>query len=570
MRDYQTIQGLILEQRGISLSQREQFLHPNFARDTYDPNLMAGMDTAIARLKTAVQRIWRGEKESIGIFGDYDADGVPATALLYRALKRWQIPVKTFIPTRSEGYGLTMAAVERIREAGITVLICVDNGTVSVEEIATLAQSGIDVIVIDHHHPDEERFPRAALAVINPKQATCAYQEKELCASALAWKVMTALYRALPALAVQEGREVVSEEQLKWDLDLVAISTVADMVPLLGENRVLAMYGMRVLAKTRSVGLKALAAVSGVNLQEVTASDIGFKIAPRLNAPSRMHAEVVAGEEHAALALLTTEDPAEADRLAHYLNEQNSIRQSLVERHIREAEELIASVDLSTQYGLVVYHPDWSSGVIGLVAGRLLEKYGRPVLVLASEDGEVKGSLRSVEGVHAVELLNGVKDHLKRYGGHAKAAGLTVKGGPDTVPVLSGAIQTWIQSKSLSLLDLKMASRRVPDLELSLSEVNLNLATAIAELEPFGIGFPTPLFSTICTLTSIRKVGREEQHLSCFLEQEGVTRKSIGFHLADTKITAGQRYRVFYTVNEEEWRGVKSLVCQIKRIEELS
>jgi len=400
---------LLLEKRGIAQDQQENFLHPDFERDTHDPFLMKGMDVAVERLGKALEH-----KEVVGVFGDYDADGVPATALLVRCLRAAGFQVLARIPTRASGYGLTAGVVEEIKKDKLSLLITVDNGTVAKEEVAALVAAGTDVIICDHHEPHPDQIATQALAILNPKQADCSYPFKELCACAIAWKYMKALYAQLG----------LSTDPLKWELDLVGLSTIADMVPLLGENRVLATYGLKVIRKTRNMGLRQLAAVAGVQLPDVGAGTIGFSIAPRINAPSRMHAETVAGT-NAALQLLTTEDAGEAERLATYLNQQNAERQALLEQSLKEAEEL-AGKYLNDRC-LIVYNADWSTGVIGLLAGRLLEKYSRPVIVLAQEDGVIKGSVRSVGTVHAVYLMEAGAVHLERYGGHAKAGGLTMK-----------------------------------------------------------------------------------------------------------------------------------------------
>lgn len=549
-RSAETIVRTILEQRGLTGIEGDHFLHPDFERDIHDPALLKGMAAAIPRLVQAVQA-----KQKIVVFGDYDADGIPATALLVRAFKELGSEVIPLIPARAHGYGLTNVAVAAIIQEKPDVLITVDNGTVSKDEVAELSQH-CDVIIIDHHEPLAGKVAEAALAIINPKQEGCAYPCKELCGCSLAWKVMQALYVAL-------GK---SPQSLKWLLDLVAISTVADMVPLVGENRVLVTYGLKVLQKSKNKGIQALANVAGFALSDISTGDIGFKLAPRINAPSRMHLEVVNGD-NAPLSLLTTESSAEADELANYLNTQNSERQALVEAHLEEAYR--QAEEFSEHQVLVVYHQDWSTGVIGLVASRLVERYHRPVMVLAPEGKEIKGSVRSVGNVEALALLDATQGCLERYGGHSKAAGLTLKAG--MLPEVFR--ETLIGSSAvtpLTLIELAEAAERTPDLTLTLDEANLPLAQALEELAPYGLGFAVPLFRTEGRVSNLRAVGKEKQHLSCFLEGNGVKRKAIAFRQGKADVQEGEVCVVDFKLEAETWNGVTSPTCIIQRLQKVA
>ena len=540
----------ILKLRGIS--DPETFLHPDFERDTHDPMLMKDMDKAVARLRQAMER-----KETVGIFGDYDADGVPATALLVRALTRLGIKTVPHIPTREAGYGLSAESVELLLAEKYPLLITVDNGTVSKLEIAMLQSAGTDVIVCDHHEPLADNVA-APFALLNPKQPDCTYPFKELCACAIAWKLASALYASLDMDAAP----------LKWEMDLVALSTIADMVPLLGENRVLATFGLKVLRKTRNLGLKELARVAGTELVVVTAGSVGFRLAPRINAPSRMHNETVKGN-NAALQLLISDDAQEAVSLANYLDGQNVARQDLLEKELREAFGLVRKK--TSDHCLVVYKPEWSSGVIGLLAGRLAEQFGRPVIVLTKEGNAIKGSVRSVNGINAVALMAAGNEFLERFGGHAKAGGLTLKPilpGEDieTVERFRQCLVDWTAGQGFSLEEMADSARRRPDLDLSLADISLELAEGLDDLQPFGIGFPTPLFATTCEVRSLRQVGREKQHLSLQLVQGGVSRKGIAFSHGEPIVKEGDRVRAEYTVQIEEWQNVRSPSCQVQRL----
>jgi single-stranded-DNA-specific exonuclease len=538
----------LLGARGVAESDIEQFLAPNFSRDIHSPQLLKGMDLAVSRLEQALAR-----NESITIFGDYDADGVPATALLTRGLETLGFTVIPLIPRRSEGYGLTSHAVQRILATQSTLLITVDNGTVAKEEIAHLKEQGVDTIVCDHHQPSEGHIADDALAILNPKQPGCAYPFKELCGCALGWKLLWALYEHL-------GKDPTS---LKWLLDLVALSTVADMVPLMGENRALVQFGLTVLHKTRNVGLRALAEVADIPRENISGTDIGFRLAPRLNAPSRVHKDEYLGK-HPSLALLLETDSEKAHQWADHLQSCNVERQGMLETQFREAHQEAEGhlEDLC----LIVYRPSWSSGVIGLLAGRLVEEYKRPVIVLAQEEGVIKGSVRSIEGVDVVTLLEACSTVLERFGGHAKAGGLTLLGGIGQIEYFRTLAHDFLAKRG-DTLDLFIAqARHAPDLTISLTEATLELAEEIQILAPFGIGFPEPLFSSACTIASPRMVGKQATHLSCFLVQDGVRRKAISFSYSGIPAHEGMAVQALYNLNVEEYRDIRSPSCHIDEL----
>ena len=538
----------LLTKRGILPTEWEAFLHPSFERDTHDPFLMRGMEVAVTRIIKAKEA---GEK--IVIFGDYDADGIPATAVLIRAFKEAGIEATPLIPTRAAGYGLQPAVVEEIIALKAQLLITVDNGTVAQTEIAALKVAGIETIVCDHHQPQDGHIATDALAILNPKQSDCQYPFKELCGCAIAWKLAVALYTRLE----------IKTDRLKWLLDLVALSTVADMVPLLGENRVLVVFGLKVLAQTRNAGLQALAGLAAVDLTKVTTSDIGYRLAPRLNAPSRMHEEVVDGS-NVSLELLTTENSLAAQTAAEYLHDCNIRRQSLLETQLKEA--LAQAETFGDNRVLVVYDAQWSSGVIGLLAGRLLEKYHRPVIVLAGEEGQIKGSVRSIDGVDVGELLEAQSALLARFGGHAKAGGLTLLESNDVaVESFRQACNAWAQTQKLEIADMDARCQVEPDQEVPLSILTEDLYVELSQLAPYGIGFPEPVLASRCRIASARAVGSSGAHLSCFLSDGLVQKKAIGFGMGTQTISTEAEYNVVYTLQQEEWQGRVSLSCHLKR-----
>lgn len=536
----------LLVERGITPEEHSLFIEPDFTVHQHDGAGILGMDVAVQRVQQAIAR-----QEKVMIFGDYDADGVPATALLVRGLQKVGVNVESRIPLRADGYGLTMEMVMTIVGQKPDLLITVDNGTVAADEIAALKSHDIETIVIDHHEVQEGHLATEALAILNPKQPNCSYPFKELCGCGLAWKFLVELYKALGE----------NPEQLKWQLDLVAVSTIADLVPLVGENRVLTKFGLRVLQKSRNLGLRALAGAAGVPLEAITSGDVAFKIAPRINAPSRMHQEKYA-DVHAALQLLVTENEAEALTLAQYLNEQNGERQALVERHLDEA--MAQAQEQSAAHALIVYGESWSTGVIGLVASKLVELYKRPVVALAMEGDSIKGSVRSVGEIHAIDLLNAGEQYLERFGGHAKAAGLTMKKDV-SVEAFRGALQTWTATQT-DLETLALSMVRKHDIELDLEDVTIELATALENLAPYGLGFPTPIFAVRAKISDVRTVGKTGKHLACFLEFEGVRKKGIAFGQANAVIRPNEVHEVHLQVAAETWNQITSPVCQIVKI----
>lgn len=526
------------------LDQAPEFSLPlDFDRLTYPPEQLSGMEAAVSRLIQA-----RDRQEKIVIFGDYDADGIPATALAMRGLKQLGFTnLHPLIPNRGDGYGLTEPAVQKILAMQPDLILTLDNGSVAVAEVAQLSQKA-DLIVIDHHQiPDGGQAQ--PLALVNPNQPDCQYPFKELCACALTWKLILALAKAL-------GQD---DQQLKWLLDLVALSTIADMVPLVGENRVLASFGLQVMRKSRNLGLQALAAVAKTDLTIISAGEVAFRLAPRLNAPSRMNQDDLSGQ-NAALQLLITEQPKEAEQLAQFLNQQNQERQALLEAHILVAKKL------SEQQGdrpvLVLFDQDWSSGLIGLVASRMLELFERPVVALAREGLELKGSVRSVDGIGALELLDPAADLLERYGGHAKAAGLTVKPGVEIEQLQEKLWQAphW-QDRSIK------PSPVLADLDLELGEASLELAELLEQLAPFGLGFPTPHFAINGQIEAVRAVGKENQHLSFFMRSDEAKRKAIAFRHQGYRPTDGETVTILAEVKKELWNGVESPQLIVKRID---
>lgn len=546
----------LLQKRKIPVDSWPMLIKPDFKLVISNSALLPQIQPALDRLKAAVQA-----HEAVLIYGDYDADGVPATALLHRAFKHLGVQSRPVIPLRDEGYGLGDKIVQKLLKYPEKLIITVDNGTVSGPEIKTLTNAGKEVIVIDHHQPDLSRYPETALAVINPKTNPELSDQQNLCACALAWKVAWALTEAL-------GEPT---NWLKWELDLVALSTVADVVPLIGENRALVQFGLEVLKRTKNQGLKALLDAAGIKPdQSLSAVDLGFKLAPRLNAPSRMSKERLAdGTGHLSLELLITPDPAKAKQLAAVLNERNSERQTVVEKSLKQARERLREFQDDP---VIVLSGAWSSGVIGLIAARLLEETGKPCLIISQGD-ELKGSVRAGSGVDALALIKPIEKFCERFGGHAGAAGLTLNPPQPPHLDLESLVQTLRQKikqglakKGIDLTYLANQKQRLGELELTLEEADLTLAQSLTELEPFGFGFPAPLFESTAKLQGIRRIGKEQQHLITMWEDGALVKKGISFNWRAPLPNLGEKYRILYHLRVEEWQDKLSPSLELKQI----
>jgi single-stranded-DNA-specific exonuclease len=534
----------LLEKRGIAPKDWEAFLKPDFVRDLHDPSSMKGMSEAVALLGQALT-----EKQLVVVFGDYDADGVPGTALLTQAMRDLGMIITPVIPLRSEGYGLTVSAVERLVAMQPAIVLTIDNGTVAAECVAQLQNHGIKVIVIDHHQPHGTVATPEAL--VNPKQSDCPYPEKELCGCALAWKVCWAVYQ-------DQGADT---QRLKLFLDLVAIATVADMMPLIGENRTLVQFGLQILRRSANKGLRALTQVSGSTLEKHGVGSIGFGIAPRLNAPSRMHAESFTAASgmvhpHAALALLLSETTEEAAELAAYCHQCNTDRQELVriacDEAITQVEQHYADDPV-----LVVYGAHWSTGVIGLIAGKLMERFSRPVIACAPEHGVIKGSVRTVSGASALDLLDAGSAYLAQYGGHEKAAGCTLLPELTEVDQLRSALVSYAKQQGWTCAAFAKGQHREADLNLEIDAITAELAEQLELLAPYGYGFATPQIRCIGSAQAVRPMGSSGQHLSIEIAalHGGSRIQAVAFSPKHTPPSPGELYQWQGTVEQSTWNG---------------
>jgi single-stranded-DNA-specific exonuclease len=476
----------------------------------HDPRQMLGMDVAVDRLRAAV-----GRREPVLICGDYDVDGVSGAALLVAGLRRAGCEAEYVMPRRLEhGYGLHVSIAEQAATAGVRVLVTVDHGISAYEAVALARARGMDVIICDHHLPPPTLPP--ATAILNPRQAGCAYPFKDLCGVGIAFKLLQAFF----------GREAGEE---MWPfLDLVALGTIADLVPLLGENRILVKHGLIQLAGTTRPGLRALADVAGVPLSApggLGAGRVAFGLAPRINAAGRLD------DATAAVRLLLTHDPGEARQLAADLDRQNRERQELEGSILAEA---LAQADAASAGGrrdraIVLASPAWHPGVIGIVAARVAERFGRPTALIGTGGPEARGSARSAAGWHIADALGRCADLLLHYGGHRAAAGFSLR--PDRIEEFR---ERFLSLAAQELSEDDLVPTLTADTEVSLDRVDLALANSVVQLAPHGVGNPEPLLlaRNLQVMASPRRVG--QNHLKMKVRQSGKSGQvveTIGFNL---------------------------------------
>lgn len=530
----------ILFNRGFATyEESKNFLNGKPSADA-NPFQMIGMQTAIDRIQFAIKN-----NEPIAIYGDYDVDGVTATALLVDALKRLGANVIGYIPNRfEEGYGLNPTALDDLKSRGIQLVISVDCGIRSPNEALHAKSIGLDLIISDHHHPDGEHLPEA-LAVINPKQHGDPYPDKDLAGVGIAYKIAEALFSVQKPMI----------NNLDWLLDLVALGTVADLAPLVGENRVLVKRGLRQMRQTTRQGLFSLAGVAEIPIQKVNAMHIGFMLGPRLNAAGRLK------EALASFELLTTNDVFRAGELAQQLDMQNRERQRITRDMQTRAEEIAIREDKDAHL-LFAVDESFNSGVIGLAASRLTEKYYRPAVVASKGEEETRGSCRSIPEFHITEALDQCADLLVRHGGHAAAAGFTVKN--ENLPALMLRLKSLAEEK-LSGAELKPTL--TADAEVSLSEIRPELyEKCLRYLEPTGYGNREPAFvARNVKVKNSRTVGAEGKHLKLTLEDEkGYAHDAIGFRLGEWHKAMPARVDIFFTYEPNEYNGRVSYQLNLK------
>ncbi len=446
-----------------------QFLNPSLS-DLKDPFTLAGMEKAVTRILEALRN-----NEKIMVYGDYDVDGITAASLLYLILNKLGAQVIYYLPNRLiEGYGLSIDGIQEASEHGVTLIVSVDTGVTAVEEVKYALSLGIECILTDHHEPGE--ILPEPVALVNPKQKGCTYSGGELSGVGVAFKLAQAIYVRLQQ----------DQSELEEHLDLVALGTSADIVPLVGENRILTKFGIRQISRTTKPGLKSLTFVSGLMGKEIGTGQVVFILAPRINAIGRL------GDAELAIRLLTTKDEKSASEIARKLDKENQRRKNIDEQTLNEAlEQIRQSVDLENDRAIILASEGWHQGVIGIVASRLVERFHLPTIMIAIDNGEGKGSARSIPGFHLCNALKECEDLLLRYGGHKYAAGLTIN------PVNIEKFRDRMKDVSQRLLtDEDLVAKLFIDSEIELSRINDDLLNVLETFAPFGPQNMRPVFLT--------------------------------------------------------------------------
>jgi len=518
----------------------KKFLRPRLDQ-LHDALLLKGADKAVERLAKASEN-----GETVLIHGDYDVDGICSTTIMTKVLRQFGANAVPFIPRRIEdGYDLSAAGVKAAIDAGAHVVLTCDCGTSAVEPVAALCRAGIDVIVSDHHLPGSV-LPDC-LAVLNPNQSGCDYPDKHLAAVGVAFKLALALAKRL-------GKN----DAFIWRmLDLVALATVADVARLNGENRIMVRYGLRMLAESENVGLRAMIRAAGLDNKVLTTGRVGFILAPRLNAVGRI------GHAIRGVQLLMTEDVHEANAIARELEELNAQRQELDRKTLQEAREMVAAMDLPSTFGIVLAKDGWHPGVIGIVASRIVEEFGRPTILIALEGETGKGSGRSNSVMDLHKALGETKDLLIRYGGHKAAAGVTISRErvEEFAARFNAVASTMLKPEDL-LPEVKI------DMEIAIAGANDELEKMLRHFEPFGIGNPTPVLVArdVSLAAPPRLVGQDGLKLR--LNTGAGELEAIGWGLADriAEFDVARRVDIAFRLERDEYRGQSRLQARIADI----
>ncbi len=535
---------LLLQRNLMEESSIQSFLHGTLA-DLPNPFLLTGMDQAVTRILKAIH-----DKERILLFGDYDVDGITGTAQLKAFLKEIKCVTEVFLPHRlNDGYGLTESTVKKIILLKPKLLITIDNGTRSREAIAHLKEEGIETIVIDHHEAPSEKEGPPVTALINPKGINPDFYEKNIASAGLVFLLLMALRSKMRESGISDL------PNLKRYLDLACLGTIADVVPLIGTNRLLVKYGLEELTISKRLGIIALKEVSSIT-PPLGVTSVSFRIAPRINAAGRMD------DPKQALDLLLAETPEEAQRLAATLEDFNRQRQKVEEVAVLEAIEQVEQNQLDRQ-GIVVASSRWHLGVVGIVAARLTEKFHRPAIVLSiSTDGkEAKGSARTVTGVSVYQALKNIENEMLRFGGHDAAAGMSV---------LVSNLENFSKKFDLSVKNIwneVPASKLFIDAPLELKDINLELMKSLNLLEPHGAGNPEPTFmATENRAEGCRVVGKN--HLKLSVRKGDHRLDAIGFQWAPYLETAlkNDLHNLAYYPQINVWNGRESIQLKLKSI----
>lgn len=546
---YSPLVRSLLYSRGIEKSEdADRFLNPSYENDLHDPFLLKGMDKAVKRIKKAIKN-----DEKVAIFSDYDADGIPGAVVLHDFFKK--IGFNNFInyiPLRNEeGFGLNSEAIENLNKEGVKLIITIDCGITDVEQVEIANSLGIDVIITDHHTP-LKKLPKA-IAIINPKQKDCKYPEKMLCGSGVIFKLVQALSKD-DSLEFKEGHE-------KWLLDMVGLATLSDMVPLLGENRALSYYGMKVLQKSPRAGLQKLLSLLKIDQRYLTEDDIAFMITPRINAASRM------GIPSDAFKLLSTNDLVEAGILAEHLNNKNDERKGVVGSMIREVKKKLEERDDAMKNVFVFGNTEWKPSLLGLVANSFSDEHNRPVFFWGRNgeaSGLIKGSVRAGGDTDIVRLMEKCKDVFVDYGGHKGAGGFSI---------LPENIHTLEEKLNEAFLELakeeKLENFELLDKKIKLDDVNWDTWREIEKFAPFGLDNEKPIFLLEdIEINNIKLFGKEKNHLELkFTNSNGKDVNAMAFFKTDESfgvpLKVGNKINLVATMEKSQFRNFPELRLRI-------
>ncbi len=532
----------LLVQRGIAtFEQAKTFFRPTL-EDLHNPYLMKDMDKAVSRIEKAITN-----NENILVFGDYDVDGTTAVSLVSSYLRSYYPNVATYIPDRyNEGYGISYLGIDYAEDNDVSLIIALDCGIKSIDHVNYAKAKNIDFIICDHHRPGE--FLPDAIAVLDPKREDCSYPYDELCGCGVGFKLIQAL---------AENRNQTVEDLLPY-LDLVATAIAADIVPITGENRVLAKFGLEVINSNPRPGIKAL--IQNVKKKVLTITDVVFIVAPRINAAGR----VKHGNE--AVALLTEYNIDQAEQFASEIEQHNSDRKELDKQITKEALFQIEEKNEQNRFSTVVYQENWHKGVIGIVASRLVEKYYRPTIVFTKSGDKLAASARSVKDFDVYNALEACAEHLEQFGGHMYAAGMTLK--EENYEKFKAAFENEV--KNTIHPDLLTPEISV-DLEMNFSDFDEKFMRILKQFEPFGPENMTPVFMSKNVIDSgyAKTLGNDEEHLKVFVKQNNSPNfNAIGFGLGDKINFVKNRnpFEAVYVLEENEWNGTVSLQLQLRDV----
>jgi single-stranded-DNA-specific exonuclease len=530
----------ILINRKIPKKNFKNFISPNFNQDLHDPFLMLGMDKAVERILKAVI-----QKEKIGIFADFDADGISGCVLLCQAFKKMHLDCAVYLPSRLQGYGLNQAGIDYFVKEKVSLIITVDCGIRDSYFIEQIKKNNIDVIITDHHEPADS-VPDCI--ILDPKQKNDRYPFSELAGAGVVYKLICGIAKKSKFFKIND---------LKWMLDLVAIATITDVVPLVNENRILAKYGLIVCGKTRNIGLKMLLKTASIEAGKIDSYKINYQIGPRINAPGRI--------DHAnyAFKLLTAKSEAIARKFAKHLEKSNQKRQQIFDKFLKIANGKVEKDKLYQKKLILITDSDWPAGIVGLIASKIAEKYSRPAIIIRKGKKECRGSARSIEKFNLVQGLSDCSELLIKFGGHKMAAGLTID-----VKNIKKFYQKILSIAEKKLKAEDLLNRIKIDAEIQFSHLNFDVLKIIKKLEPYGMKNPKPTFLLKnAKIIDLKLIGEKQNHLKFKIYSQGKTFDVIAFGVPEyfEKIQGHQFIDLVFYLDENIWNGTRTL--QLKLID---